>query len=286
MPLWTQSRPSGKRYEMADKPAELEHDAGFASDLALALERGQFFLVYQPTIDLETNGFAGVEALLRWRHPERGVLGPDLFIADLDRTGEIAAVGRWALVTACRDGASWHDKGYRFNVSVNISRRQFVSDQFFEDVANALSASRFDPALLALEFTQGTLAEDRDDSIARLARLRSLGVLFAVDDFEPGESAIEELEEFFIDIVKLDRQFIAGVTTSTDAASLVQALVQMSETRHLQVIASGIEDMEQRTRLQNEKIQVGQGYLFSKPHEAAQIDRYLEDFAIFSGRPL
>jgi EAL domain-containing protein (putative c-di-GMP-specific phosphodiesterase class I) len=111
-------------------------------------------------------------------------------------------------------------------------------------------------------------------------------VLFAVDDFEPGESAIEELEEFFIDIVKLDRQFIAGVATSTDAASLVQALVQMSETRHLQVIASGIEDMEQRTRLQNEKIQVGQGYLFSKPHEAAQIDRYLEDFAIFSGRPL
>ena len=175
-PLWALSRDSRKRYEMADKPAELEPDAGFASDLAAALERGQFFLVYQPTIDLETNGFAGVEALLRWRHPERGVLGPDLFIADLDRSGEIAAVGRWALVTACRDGASWHDKGYRFNVSVNISRRQFASDKFFEDVANALSASRFDPALLVLEFTQGTLAEDRDDSVARLARLRTLGV--------------------------------------------------------------------------------------------------------------
>jgi EAL domain-containing protein (putative c-di-GMP-specific phosphodiesterase class I) len=270
---------------MADKPAGSEQDAEFASDLATALERGQFFLVYQPTIDLETNGFAGVEALLRWRHPDRGLLGPDLFIAELDRSGEIAAVGRWALMTACGDGASWHDKGYRFNVSVNISRRQFVSDQFFGDVAGALSASRFDPALLVLEFTQGTLAEDRDNSITRLARLRSLGVQFAVDDFEPGESAIEELEAFSIDIVKLDRQFIASVATSTDAASLVQGLVKMSETRHLQVIASGIEDMEQRARL-HEKVQVGQGYLFSKPHEAAEIDRYLEDFAIFSGRPL
>jgi EAL domain-containing protein (putative c-di-GMP-specific phosphodiesterase class I) len=271
---------------MVEKPAEPERDAEFERDLSAALEAGQFFLVYQPTIDLETNGFAGVEALIRWRHPVRGVLGPDLFIADLDRSGEIAAVGRWALMTASADGASWHDKGYRFNVSVNVSRRQFVADQFFGDVANALSASRFDPALLVLEFTQGTLAEDRADSIARLARLRSLGVQFAVDDFEPGESAIEELEAFSIDIVKLDRQFIAGVATSTDAASLVQGLVQMSETRHLQVIASGIEDMEQRARLQSEKVQVGQGYLFSKPHEAAEIDRYLEDFAIFSGRPL
>ncbi len=271
---------------MADIPAEPERDAGFESELAAALERGQFFLVYQPTIDLETNGFAGVEALIRWRHPERGVLGPDLFITDLDRSGEIAAVGRWALMTACADGASWHDRGYRFNVSVNVSRRQFVFDRFFEDVANALAASRFDPALLVLEFTQGTLAEDRGDSITRLARLRTLGVRFAVDDFEPGESALEEIEAFSIDIVKLDRQFIAGVATSADAASLVHGLVQMSETRHLQVIASGIEDSEQRERLQNERVQVGQGYLFSKPHEAAEIDRYLEDFAIFSGRPL
>lgn len=271
---------------MVDTPTEPGHDAEFASDLVIALERGQFFLVYQPTIDLETNGFAGVEALIRWRRPERGVLGPDLFIAELEQSGQIVAVGRWALDTACFDGASWHDKGYRFNVSVNVAHRQFVSDSFFDDVATALSVSRFDPALLVLEFAQGTLAEDRDDSIARLTRLRSLGVRISVDDFEPGESALEELEAFSIDVVKLDRQFIAGMAASKEGASLVHGLVQMSETRHLQVIASGIEDSEQRTRLQSENVRVGQGYLFSKPHEAAEIDRYLEDFAIFSGKPL
>jgi EAL domain-containing protein (putative c-di-GMP-specific phosphodiesterase class I) len=261
-------------------------DSDLGASLATALKGEQFFLVYQPTIDLETNAFAGVEALIRWRHPERGVLGPDAFIPALEATGEIVAVGRWALQTACADGASWHDKGYRFNVSVNVSKEQLEFDGFYDDVAEAIAASRFDPGLLVLEFTQRTLTSDEESSRARLARLRTLGVRFAVDDFEPGESALEELAAFTIDIVKLDREFIAGVATSTDAAASVHSLVQASESRHLQVIASGIEDSEQRTRLQNERVHVGQGYLFSKPHEAEEIDRYLEDFAIFSGKPL
>lgn len=271
---------------MVEEPTGSGDDSVLTGDLANALQRGEFFLVYQPTIDLETNGFAGVEALIRWRHPERGVLGPNLIIPDLEKSGEIVAVGRWALDTACADGVSWHDKGYRFNVSVNVARAQFTSESFFDDVAGALSTSRFDPSLLVLEFSQGTLIKDHDDSIERLGRVRTLGVRFAVDDFEPGESALEELEAFSIDIVKLDRRFIASVATSDEAGSLVRRLVQMSDTKHLQVIASGIEDTEQRSRLQHENVRVGQGYLFSKPHEAAEIDRYLEDFAIFSGRPL
>lgn len=256
------------------------------SEFERALAGGEFFLVYQPNIDLETNAFAGVEALIRWRHPDRGVLGPDAFITGLEETGEMLRVGRWALAQACDDGARWHDKGYRFNVSVNVSAKQLDFDGFFDDVKVALGASRFDPALLVLEFAQRTLTADRDRAISQLARLGDLGVRFAVDDFEPGESAFEELEAFSIDIVKLDRSFIAGVATSSDAAALVHGLIQLSETHHVQVIASGIEDSEQRSRLQNERVQVGQGYLFSKPHEAGEIDRYLEDFAIFSGKPL
>jgi EAL domain-containing protein (putative c-di-GMP-specific phosphodiesterase class I) len=271
---------------MAEEPTGTAIDAELASDLARALERNEFFLVYQPTIDLETNGFAGVEALIRWRHPDRGVLGPDSFIRALEETDDILTVGQWALRTACTDGASWHDKGYRFNVSVNVARRQLTSEAFFDDVKNALSMSRFDPALLVLEFAQGTLTQDREVSVARLERLRTLGIRVAVDDFEPGESALEELEAFSIDIVKLDRNFIASVATSAEAALLIPRLVQMSDTKHLQVIASGIEDSEQRARLQHQNVRVGQGYLFSKPHEASEIDRYLEDFAIFSGRPL
>jgi EAL domain-containing protein (putative c-di-GMP-specific phosphodiesterase class I) len=153
-------------------------------------------------------------------------------------------------------------------------------------VANALRLSRFDPTLLVLEFAQETLTEHHTATQERLAGLRDLGVRFAVDDFEPRESALDELQEFAIDIVKLDREFIATLATSSDAASLVHRLVQLSESRHLQVIAAGIEDSDQRAALQNERVHVGQGYLFSKPHEAEEIDRYLEDFAIFSGKPL
>jgi EAL domain-containing protein (putative c-di-GMP-specific phosphodiesterase class I) len=270
--------------ETNDATSDIVSDS--ALDFESALVDGQFFLVYQPNIDLETNAFAGVEALIRWRHPTRGILGPDVFIAALEESDDIVRVGRWALAQACEDGARWHDKGYRFNVSVNVSAKELGFDGFVDDVANTLLQSRFEPSLLVLEFTQHTLTAERDRSISQLALLRALGVRFAVDDFEPGASALEDLEAFAIDIVKLDRKFIAGMAASSDASALVHGLIQASETRHVQVIASGIEDTEQRTRLQSERVQVGQGYLFSEPHEAKEIDHFLEDFAIFSGKPL
>jgi EAL domain-containing protein (putative c-di-GMP-specific phosphodiesterase class I) len=266
--------------------SEATDPTSISDDLKSALATDQFFLVYQPTIDLETNAFAGVEALIRWRHPRRGTMNPESFIDELEVSGDIIPVGRWALATACAHGAAWHDKGYRFNVSVNVSPRQFASSGFFDDVANALTDSRFDASLFVLEFAQGTLTFDHAATKDRLSRLRELGVRFAVDGFEPRESALEDLEEFSIDIVKLDREFITTLATSSDATALVHRLMQLSESRHLQVIAAGIEDSDQRARLQNERVHVGQGYLFSKPHEAAEIDRYLEDFAIFSGKPL
>jgi EAL domain-containing protein (putative c-di-GMP-specific phosphodiesterase class I) len=255
-------------------------------ELVEALRTGQFFLVYQPTIDLETNGFAGVEALLRWRHPVRGVLNPEAFIAALEDSGAIMPVGRWALQTACSDGAAWHDKGYRFNVSVNISSGQFLHDGFFNDVAAALRDSRFDPTLFVLEFGLSTLTDDQGASAQRLAALRELGVRIAVDDFEPGQSTLEVIQALDVDIVKLNRDFTASLATTSGDASLVHSLVQLSESRHIQVIAAGIEDSDQRATLQNERVQVGQGYLFSHPYEAAEIDTYLEDFSIFSGKPL
>ncbi|HEY5303525.1 MAG TPA: EAL domain-containing protein [Acidimicrobiales bacterium] len=274
---------------MARVPADSNADEGsshLAQDLVQAIERDQFFLVYQPTIDLQTNAFAGVEALIRWRHPSRGVLGPRSFIEELESSSQIIPVGRWTLQTACVQGAAWHDRGYRFSVSVNVSQQQFESSTFFDDVADALFSSRFDASLLVLEFAQATLTVDREASVSRLTKLRTLGVRFAIDDFEPGSSALDELGEFPIDIVKLDREFIAGLANSSEASSLVHRLVERSETRHLQVIAAGVEDSEQRAQLQNEKVHVGQGYLFSRPHEADEIDRFLEDFAIFSGKPL
>jgi EAL domain-containing protein (putative c-di-GMP-specific phosphodiesterase class I) len=253
------------------------------SDLELAVENGQFFLVYQPEIDLHTNAFVGVEALLRWRHPERGVVTPDSFLSTLESTGLIIPVGRWAMTTACAQGAEWHDKGYRFSVSVNISARQFAAPEFVDDVDAILVSSRFPRALLVLEFAQSLLSTE---SGARLHDLKELGVRLAVDDFAPGRSHLSDLAGSPIDIVKLERQFISSMSDSGAAVAQVHELVELSKKMNLQIVASGIEDAEQRERLQLEEVSVGQGFHFSRPHEAQEIDHYLEDFSIFSGKPL
>jgi EAL domain-containing protein (putative c-di-GMP-specific phosphodiesterase class I) len=253
------------------------------ADLQAAVDNDQFFLVYQPEIDLHTNAFVGVEALLRWRRPGRGVVSPDSFLPALESTGLILPVGRWTLSTACAQGAEWHDKGYRFTVSVNISARQFASPEFVDDVDEILLSSRFPRSLLVLEFAQAMLT---NESSERLRALKELGVRLAVDDFAPGKSKLSDLAGSPIDIVKLERQFISSMSASPSAVAQVHELVELSKKMNLQIVASGIEDAEQRERLQLEDVSVGQGFHFSKPHEAQEIDHYLEDFSIFSGKPL
>lgn len=265
-------------------PREPTPSGDAATDLATALVSNQFFLVYQPMIDLRTNAFAGVEALIRWRHPSRGVLTPSDFLDELEASGQIVAVGRWALVTACGQGATWHAKGYRFTVSVNVSRTQLAREEFVDDVAIALASSRFDPEQLVLEFSRHAL-EDGDTQHQRLERLSALGVHLAVDDVEPAPP-LERLRGYPIDTVKLDRDFIAALSNSDEAAAQVRTLVEQAKSLGVRVIASGIEDAEQRRQLQFEQVSTGQGFHFSAPHEAAEIDRLLGDFAIFSGRPL
>lgn len=256
-----------------------------ATDLAGALDRHEFFLVYQPEIDLRTNGFAGVESLIRWRHPSAGVIAPSHFVNELETTGLIVAVGRWALETACTQGAQWHSRGYRFAVSVNISDRQFARPQFIDDIEEVLRSSRFVSSLLVLEFAQRILLEQAD-AHQRLEALREMGVRIAVDDFVPSERRLGDVESLPIDIVKLDRQFVASLRDAPDAVAQVHDLVGIAKTEHVQIVASGIEDAEQRRWLQLEDVSVGQGYLFSQPHEADEIDQFLEDFSIFSGKPL
>ncbi len=267
----------------SESSGESAKNADFAVELTQALENEQFFLVYQPEIDLHSNAFVGVEALIRWRHPKRGVLSPDAFVPELESSGLILRVGRWALATACAQGAEWHDKGYRFTVSVNISALQFAWSGFVDEVEEVLTASRFPGGLLVLEFALGTLAGDLTE---RLSELSALGVRLSVDDFEPGQSLLSDIEDLPITVVKLDRQFVATLSDSPAAVELVHTLVDLAKKSKLQIVASGIEDAEQRQQLQLEEIGVGQGFLFSRPHEATEIDRYLEDFSIFSGKPL
>ncbi len=278
---------SGIHTSMDSQPSHPETNSSSTVDaeaVSAALEREQLFLVYQPEFDLQTNAFVGVEALIRWRHPDLGVVRPDEFLPALESTGEIIPVGRWALLTACLQGAEWHAKGYRFSVSVNVSARQFDRDEFISEVEQALSSSRFSPTHLVLEFSQKVLSGDIG-ATTRLAQLRSLGARVAIDDFEPDHSVLTDLDSAPIDIVKLDRNFIMKVTDAS-SSDLVHSLVRLAKERNIQVVAAGIEDAAQRELLQIEMVGVGQGFHFSVPREAKEIDQLLLDFSIFSGKPI
>lgn len=258
-------------------------DAAFVLDLERALVADEFYLVYQPEIDLQTNGFAGVEALIRWRHATRGVVSPAQFIPQLEISGEIVAVGRWALETACNQGAEWHAKGYRFPVAVNTSITQLRDSSFVSDVHRSIRTSRLDPAHLTLEFTYAAL---EDSSIlANLKQIRDRGVRLALDDVAPGRPDLAALATLPVDIVKLDRTFVAE-NISSSGATLLHRVVRDARSLKLRVIASGVEDASQRDHLRDEKVDVGQGFHFARPYDVEEIDRYLEDFALFSGRPL
>jgi EAL domain-containing protein (putative c-di-GMP-specific phosphodiesterase class I) len=254
-----------------------------APELAHALVSGEFFLVYQPMFDLDTSAFSGVEALIRWRHPQRGVLAPAQFLSELESSGVIGAVGRWALATACHQGAEWHARGYRLSVSVNVSSHQLDSVDFVDDVAIAITSSRFSPQALVLEIAGAALNES---AATRLRSLHALGVRVAIDDFDPATSNLEALAAGPVDIVKLDRRVIARLSAQPDSSNELRELVAHAGKHGIRVIAAGVEDADQRRILQVEHVGAGQGFLFAAAHEAHEIDDYLKGFSIFTGEPL
>jgi diguanylate cyclase (GGDEF)-like protein len=273
---------SGKKRAVVFAPAmqvARQDRHALAADLREALQLGQFFLLYQPTVDLQTDACTGVEALLRWRHPVRGMVEPAGFVAMLETTGHIVEVGAWVLEEACRQGAEWHAKGHRFTVSVNVSGRQLELERVVDDVHVALSRSGFDPRMLVLELTETTLMNDVPETLVRLQSLKATGVRLAIDDFGTGYSSLAYLRLFPIDILKIDRSFVSGMDDSLEGAALVHTLVQLGKALGLETIAEGIEDNDQRLRLQHEGVDTGQGFLFSKPLEVAAVDRFLGSFA-------
>jgi diguanylate cyclase (GGDEF)-like protein len=246
-------------------------------DLRAALEANQFFLMYQPTVDLATGAFTGAEALLRWRHPERGVVQPDAFIPALEATGLIVPVGKWVLEEACRQGVRWQSHGHPLAVSVNIAGAQVDGDGILEDVYGALSSSGFDPAMLILELTETTLMRDVQATVGRLHRLKAIGVRIAIDDFGTGYSSLAYLRQFPIDVLKIDQSFVSGMADTTESAAIVHALVQLGKALGLETIAEGIETNDQRMRLKAEEVDNGQGFLFARPLDVESVDQLLRD---------
>jgi diguanylate cyclase (GGDEF)-like protein/PAS domain S-box-containing protein len=245
------------------------------TELDSALARGEFRLLYQPIVDLDQLKLRGVEALIRWQHPTRGLLTPDKFIPVLEDTGEIVDVGRWVLGEACRQLAVWRSAGHELTMSVNASMRQLDASSFVADVRDALEAHGLDARSLIIEITETVLMKDANATVARLHRLKDLGVLLAIDDFGTGYSSLAYLRQFPVDVLKIDRSFVSEMRGSPDAAALIHTLVELGHTLGLVTLAEGIEHAGQIEGLRTEHCDHGQGYLFSRPVPPDGIERLL-----------
>ena len=244
-------------------------------DLRDALGMNQYRLVYQPIFNLAGGQTTGVEALLRWDHPDRGLVQPDMFIPMLEDTGMITEVGRWVLDEACRQGARWHAKGYQLDVSVNVSARQLETDQLVEDVRLALQASGFPASSLTLEITETAIMKNVAAVVPRLAALKATGVRIAIDDFGTGYSSLAYLQQFPVDMLKIDRSFISAMAESPESAALIRTLVQLGKSLGLETLAEGIEECEQYSQLEREHCDSGQGYLYARPLDVDAVETFL-----------
>jgi len=254
-------------------------------DLTEAIEQHQLFLLYQPTLDLRSESVAGVEALIRWRHPTRGVVSPAEFIPIAEDTGLIVPIGRWVLNEACRQASTWHRHGHRIGIAVNISARQLDSEELVEEVRDALQESDLDPAGLTLEVTETALMRDADATARRLRQLKTLGVRIAIDDFGTGYSSLAYLRQFPADTLKIDRSFIDAIAISKESAVLVHTLIQLGNDLGMQTLAEGIEDQAQLEVLRRERCDKGQGFLFSRPLDTNAVENFL-NAAPSTTRPL
>jgi diguanylate cyclase (GGDEF)-like protein/PAS domain S-box-containing protein len=264
----SQAKASGRnRYELfaSEMRNSMEDRLVLEADLKAALGAGQFFLEYQPIFSLESMLTVGIEALLRWQHPDRGALSPLEFISSLEESGLILPVGRWILSEACRQCSLWHAAGLSLPISVNVSARQLESDSFVTDVANALTVSGLPPSALVVEITESILMRDSEATIGRLEALKAVGVRIAIDDFGTGYSSLAYLRQFPVDILKIDQSFINATGDHDGGDALLHTLVQLGKELGLETIAEGIDTVEQLHRLQLQNCDTGQGFLIARP---------------------
>ena len=239
------------------------------SALRHAVERNELHLVYQPIIDVASGGICGVEALLRWRHPELGAIPPDEFIGLADESGQILAIGEWVLRTACTQLRRWHDAGFaQLNVAVNFSATQFKQPDLHESIRKALDSARLDPRFLEIEITETLAMQDAETTINTLRLLKDMGVKISIDDFGTGYSSLGYLRRFPLDILKIDRSFVRDADRDCDSAAIVHTVVALARVLKLTVLAEGVETPSQVEFLSREGCDRMQGYHFAKPCDA------------------
>jgi diguanylate cyclase (GGDEF)-like protein/PAS domain S-box-containing protein len=243
-------------------------------DLASAIARDELFVMYQPVIALATRQATGFEALVRWQHPERGLISPVDFIPLAESTGLIVQLGRFVLDEACRQAVTWPS---HLHIAVNVSAVQLEHDRFIDDVAQALDAAGLQPERLVLELTESSVVRDVVRASAQLVRLKRLGVRIAIDDFGTGYSSLSQLRDLPIDILKIDRSFINAMHTGSAARAVVQALIDMGSALNLETIAEGVEEPEQADALLGSSCTEAQGFLYARPLDVAATHQFIAE---------
>ncbi len=270
-------QPGGWRFFDAEMGTQMDARRQLEMDLRFALAEGQLAVFYQPLCDVGTRRVIGFEALLRWHHPVRGLVYPDEFIPIAEETGLIESIGDWVLMRACADAARWPDS---LHVAINLSPVQFRSGGLTDAVRKALAQSGLPAWRLELEITEAVLMHNSEGTRKALHELRGLGARIALDDFGTGYSSLSYLRSFPFDKIKIDRSFIRDMTKNEDTRSIVRAIAALGSSLNMTTTAEGVETEEQFALVRSKGCTEAQGYLFSKPQPAAQIDELLEQIKV------
>lgn len=253
--------------------AAVRERAWLQNNLRRGMDEGQFIVYYQPKADATTGRLTGVEALVRWNHPERGLISPSEFIPFAEETGLIIPLGRMVLRESCRQAKLWHDRGYDIPIAVNVAAQQLQDPLFLADVKAALATSALPAHLLELELTETALVTDADKALETLNSIRALGIKLYLDDFGTGYSSLSQIANFSLDALKIDLSFTAKITTENKINTLVRAILLLGKSLNLKVVAEGVETQAQLRCLQALGCGEIQGYLVSKPTSAAELER-------------
>ena len=265
-----QSQSSALIQDAADQLEQIK------TSLCGALEREEFQVYYQPQVNVQTGKIMSAEALIRWLHPEKGLIPPAQFIPSAEATGFIVQLGEWVLQTACRQMQVWQNAGFSgLRVAVNLSARQFYQPDLSSRVAQILAEIGLEPSSLELELTESFMVEDAPSAIATLQQLKSLGVSISIDDFGTGYSSLSYLAQYPFDTLKIDRCFISNITHGCTNAAIVKAIIEMAHSLCLEVIAEGVETEAEKDFLGRYKCDTMQGYLFSPPLPAGAFEQLL-----------
>ena len=264
------------QFYTAEMNDQAEERLKLESDMRKALQRNEFILHFQPQVNLETGRIIGCEALVRWQHPERGLIPPNIFIPVAEESGLIRQLGEWVLYTACMQQKKWHQTElYSICMAVNISGRQFISQQLIFEIKKIIADTEIDPNKLELELTESTIMENVEENITVLQKLHDMGVQLSIDDFGTGYSSMAYLKRFPIDKLKIDQSFVRDIVTDEDDAAIVNATTALGHNLHMQVIAEGVETQEQLQFLKNNGCDEIQGYYFSRPVTADEFTELL-----------